>query len=180
MGLDLGTVRGEEGQKGVAPQGGPRPTTGETGLPADVSSHCQREGRRCWGSLLAGWPANSGVYSYLYQFNPLPHLTPRPPSTHAGSLAGLQAAQPPPRSQLGGDSVPGAGAAPSGQEGGAGFLRGSWPRLAPGSHSHPGFVCQAQAAPGLSRLPRPQPASVCPDLPCEVRSWGGGPHRYTS
>lgn len=43
------------------------------------------------------------------------------------------------------------------------------PRLAPGSHSHPGFVCQApgcplpvQASKATTRHPRLQPANLCP------------------
>lgn len=62
-----------------------------------------------------------------------------------------------------------------GRKAGAGFLWGSWPRLAPSSHSHPGFVCQAQAAPGLSRRPRPQLASVCPRPALRGEELGGGP-----
>lgn len=148
MGLDLGTVRGEGGQKGVAAQGGPRPTTGETGLPADVSSPCRREGRRCWGSLLAGWPAKSGVYSYPLSVQPftssLPLFPPPPQHTHwVPRRAPGGTTQPPPGASRGGDSVPGAGAAPSGQEGVRASSGGSRPRLAPRSHSHPGFVCQA-------------------------------------
>lgn len=65
--------------------------------------------------------------------------------------------------------VPGAGAGPSGQEGSAGRLA-----EASGSHSHPGFVCQALGCPltaRASRAPASQPVpQTCPG---EGRSWGG-------
>lgn len=72
---------------------------------------------------LGGWPTQ-GSLNTVYKFNPLPYLNPFPqththlvPSRAPSSIA----TTPWEPAQRGGDSVPGAGAAPSGQEGSAEF-----------------------------------------------------------